>query len=364
MNNFGNDMKDAVELITQRLADHLAKEPLMPKGRQMLLDDATPEAIKAALNENNPSIGIIADEAAETTGGRTFSNLPMFNTAWNGGDLKVNRRSGNFTIRNPRLTVALMIQEMPFRDFLDGRGLRARDVGSLARFLVSFPASTMGFRTYNGQNQSWEALEKFHERISELFVSDEKRVLHLSPDAESAWINAYNTVESLLKPGLEFADVKDFASKIAENILRISAIFHVVQRYEGDQISADTVNRAISISQWYTGEFVRLFSPNHGIPEEQVDADALIQWFLAHQNTQRCHWINGLAYFKTAEILRYGPGSLRKCKQRVEAALDYLALQNRIRFSAMAKTSYVQLVLHNPMPNQNWGIPTAALGHM
>ena len=131
-------------------------------------------------------------------------------------------------------------------------------------------------------------------------------------------------------------------------------------------ISVDTVNRAIAVSQWYAGEFTRLFSRKNGIPEEQVDAEILAEWFLTHQNTRRCQWIGGLAYFKTSDLPRYGPSSLRKFKQRLDAALDYLALNNLILFSAMGKTSYVQLVPQNFSNASNHfypGINAQALGH-
>ena len=110
MKKYEASSEDAIERCTKRLAEHLAKEPVMPKGKQMLLDDATPEATKAAFNENNPSLGVISDEAGGIFNGRTFGQLPMMNSLWGGGDLKVNRRSGNFVIKDARLTMALMIQ--------------------------------------------------------------------------------------------------------------------------------------------------------------------------------------------------------------------------------------------------------------
>lgn len=366
MSNYECGTKDQIELLTQRIANHLAREPVKPKGRQIIFDDTTSEAFKAGLHENNPSIGIISDEASEAINGRAFGNIPMISSAWNGGDIRVNRRSGNYVIKNSRVTVALMIQNGAIRDFLDGRGRKARDLGLLARFLPAFPASTMGFRFYNSQAQSWEHMDKYHARIADLLTRVEKRDLELSPDAQVAWIAAYNNIESHLAPGSAFTDVKDFASKLAENILRIAAIFHALQEDEGNVISADTVNRAITVCQWYAGEFTRLFSPNHGIPEEQVDAESLAAWFLAHQNTRRCTWINGLAYFKTAELLRYGPNHLRKHQQRVDAALDYLALHGRIQFSAMGNASYVQLIpqSHSYTPSTYQSTNAPVLGHI
>ena len=65
-------------------------------------------------------------------------------------------------------------------------------------------------------------------------------VLQLSEEAKRIWTAYFNKVEESLKQGGEFAEVKDFASKTAEQAARISGVLHVFEFGPEGEIQPDT----------------------------------------------------------------------------------------------------------------------------
>jgi hypothetical protein len=55
------------------------------------------------------------------------------------------------------------------------------------------------------------------------------------------------------------SNMKDYASKMAENMARIAALLHYFEGRNED-ISIKAVEAAIQISAWYVDEYKRLFS--------------------------------------------------------------------------------------------------------
>lgn len=51
----------------------------------------------------------------------------------------------------------------------------------------------------------------------------------LAPEAKTAWIAYHDAVEGELASGGELFDVRDVASKSADNATRLAALFHVFE---------------------------------------------------------------------------------------------------------------------------------------
>ncbi|NJD06940.1 MAG: DUF3987 domain-containing protein [Methylococcaceae bacterium] len=76
--------------------------------------------------------------------------LALLNVLWDGGMHSVGRRtSESFTVRGVRLTIALQVQETTLRTFFEKSGGLARGTGFFARFLITWPESTQGFRPFS-----------------------------------------------------------------------------------------------------------------------------------------------------------------------------------------------------------------------
>jgi len=59
------------------------------------------------------------------------------------------------------------------------------------------------------------------------------QLLELAPDARAAWVALHDFVEAELRDGGDLADVKDVASKAADNAARLAALFHVFEAAPG-----------------------------------------------------------------------------------------------------------------------------------
>ncbi len=96
-------------------------------------------------------------------------NLALLNTLGDGSEIAVDRRSKpSFRLRDRRLTFGLMVQLEALRGFLERAGTLPRGNGFIARFLIAWPASTQGTRSYRVAPESMPAVERFGARVREL----------------------------------------------------------------------------------------------------------------------------------------------------------------------------------------------------
>ena len=163
--------------------------------------------------------------------------LTTLNVLWDGRLPRVDRSTvESFNSPGARLTLALQVQEPTLRSFLDRSNGLVRGSGFLARFLIAWPESTQGFRRYTDPPETWPALDKFKRVISERLnqpvpIGDtgllSPATLPLRPDAKAVWIQFYDAIESELAAGGELYEVRDAASKSADNAARLAALFQV-----------------------------------------------------------------------------------------------------------------------------------------
>jgi hypothetical protein len=335
---------EATSELKSQLACHLLQKPRLPKAVKLIYSDATPESIKFGLYKNWPSIAIMSAEAANILNGRAMGDVAMINTLWDDGTLHVDRKgSDSFSVSNARLTFAGMIQSKILRKSLNRRGNDLRDIGFLARCFVAYPPSTQGTRFIQNQTPSWQHLPIFQEQVKTILQQNlrdmeaedfTRIVLKFSPEAKVRWVLAYNNIESLISPGGLCASIKDHATKAAENLARLAALFHFFEGHEGE-ISFDTVDRAAAIIRWYLLEFNRLFSQTPEIPTELADAYQLDAWFNNLRN-------QGILTIQKNYIRQYCPNALRS-KSRLDAALNCLCIHNRVRFIINGKMKYIEL---------------------
>lgn len=301
-------------------------EPQPPKVPELIYGDATPEALTHGLAKNWPSGGVISSEAGTVFGSHGMGsdsimrNLSTLNVMWDGGTHKVSRRTvEGFTVRNARLTVSLQVQYPVLAGFLSKAGDLARGGGFLARFLVARPESTQGTRTYREPEMVLPGLARFEARIAQLLaepvVFDDTghglspTLLLFSPQAKEVWRKVYNLIESQLAPTGSLEDVKDVASKTADNAARIAALFHLHEHGITGTIGADLMQAACKIAMWHLGESRRLFTELGQDPALDLAA-RLDAWLIERCNEQ------GTNRISTTEVLRFGPSrQLRRMAQ-------------------------------------------------
>lgn len=211
-------------------------------------------------------VGAPQRRAAYSDAGKSGSG----NTLWDGGTLSIGRRtSESFKAEGARLTVSLLVQEPTLLSFLDKSDGLARGIGFLARVLVSWPESTQGYRPYSDPPDGWPAKKAFNGRIAQILANpvnmdEDGRLtptpLRFDPDAKAAWIDYLNEIEGQLAPGRDLYDVRDVASKSADNAARLAAIFHIFEHGSASgRIGVASFESASRIAMWHLLEARRFF---------------------------------------------------------------------------------------------------------
>ncbi|MGZ8927657.1 MAG: DUF3987 domain-containing protein [Methylobacter sp.] len=288
------------------LTDLERNKPEPPRIPRLILGDETPENLAYTLAKSWPSAGVVSSEAGVVFGAHGMSresvmrNLSLLNVLWDGGSLSIGRRtSDSFTVKDARLTVALQIQEATLRVFFEKAGGLARGTGFLARFLVAWPESTQGYRPFTDPPDTWPKLAAFNRRITEILNTAaplneqgglEPVMLTFTPAAKAAWISFHDAIELELRSGRELYDVRDVASKTADNAARLAALFHVFTEGTGGTVEADSFEGASRIAAWHLSEARRFFG-ELALPIELANAARLDSWLIEYGRRERTHII-------------------------------------------------------------------------
>ncbi len=341
--------KPSTDLI-QQLHDLDDNTPTPPRVPRLIYGDATPEALTYALAKQWPSGGVISSEAGSVFGGHgmgsdsVMRNLAALNQLWDGAALPVERRSSeSYIVRGARLTMALQVQEATIRAFFANTKGLARGTGFLARFLISWPQSTQGTRHFTEAPASWPALATFNNRLTAILnrpapIDDggtlDPAMLTLAPDAKAAWVAFHNAIESKLSAGRELYDVRDVASKTADNAARLAALFHTFTGSIGP-IDIEAMESAARVTAWHLSE-ARRFLGELAMPAELANPARLESWMLDYckrENTDKV---------PTRQIQQYGPCALRDQELYLKAVSE-LAELGRARLTKDGKKRAVHV---------------------
>lgn len=345
----------ATSELESRLQNLERTEPVAPKVPEILYGDATPEALTHGLAKKWPSAGVVSSEAGTVFGSHgmgtdsVMRNLAALNVLWDGGTHKVSRRSTEgFTVRNARLTVSLQVQLPVLAGFMGKAGDLARGSGFLARFLVAWPESTQGTRQYQEPDYAMAGLAGFNARITKLLTDPvpfddtgdgvAPAMLEFSPEAKAIWVRFYNLIESQLAPLGSLADVKDVASKTADNAARIAALFHLYAHGPNGAIDAQVMQSACTIALWHLGESRRLLTDLSQDPALSLAA-RLDAWLIARCNERRTNRVS------TRDVLREFPSSKLRRKEQLTPVLQELVDAER---ASSVQDGRQKLIVINP----------------
>jgi putative DNA primase/helicase len=331
------------------LRDLEDEKPEAPRVPKLLRGDDTPENLAWVLSREWPSSGVLSSEAGIVLGAHGMGkdsimrNLGLLNILWDGGTLSIGRRtSDSFTVSGARLTMALQVQEATLRSFFDRSGGLARGTGFLARFLVAWPESTQGFRPFTDPPASWPALAAFNRRIAAILdqaapINEDGSLsppmLSLASDAKAAWVAFHDAIEGELPSGGELYDVRDVASKSADNAARLAALFQIFEHGMGGAVGLDSFEGASRIAAWHLNESRRFFG-ELALPAELADAARLDTWLIEHCRRTRTHFV-GKNHVRQHGPLRDGP--------RLDAAIRELADLERLCLVKDGKRLTIQL---------------------
>jgi putative DNA primase/helicase len=335
----------ATEAEKAALRDLNQEEPKAPRVPRLMYADATPEALAWGLAKLWPSGGVMSSEAGSVFGAHGMGkdsimrNLALLNQLWDGVQVRFDRRtSEGFLVRGARLTIGLQVQEETLREFLRADEGLARGMGFLARMLLAWPESTQGSRPYKEPPATWPALIKFKNRIAEVLAEpvpiDEEgaltpAALTLSPEAKAEWVRFHDSIEAELTARGKFCDVRDVASKTADNAARLAAIFQVFEHGRAGTVGLGALRSAALVAAWHLHE-ARRFLGEFAMPKELADAARLDAWLIDYCRRE------GTSAVSVSAIQKAGPGRLRS-KATLEAAMRELEDLGRARLMKLGR---------------------------
>lgn len=332
----GDDTSD----FKRQLLAHESLQPFPPIVPRLVYGDATPEALIDGLAAWK-SGGVLSAEAGAILGGHAMGdsamrNLATLNVLWSGEPIRQDRRSRpTVNIEGARLTIGLQVQEATLREFIRGTGELARGTGFFARCLLAWPESTQGTRTFR-KPPEFKSVGAFTDRLKMILsrpvpADHAKKILHLSDDAHAAWVNYHDNIEAELREGGELRDIRDIASKTADNAARIAALFHVFEGKTG-AIDANTMGKACELTAWHLNESLRFFG-QMSQPKNMSDAARIEDWavrFLHGMETDK---------ISTRDIQQRGPV---RDKPSLDGALEELKDLGRVRTVTEGRKKNVQ----------------------
>jgi putative DNA primase/helicase len=247
-------------------------KPIGPLVPTLEIEDATPESIAHRLRFDWPSAALISAEAGAVLGGHAMGSdslqrtLALLNKLWSGEALRIDRRTKeSFVLDGARLTCGLAIQREGLDAFLSATGALARGSGFLARFLLCEPKSTQGTRLYRSPPAETPARARYVRALTDLLDLRlpmatgrlSPPALGLAPTAKGVWIDFYDEVERSLTGDLR--EARDTAAKAADNVVRLAALFHILENGPEGEITEASCRMATAVVTWFLFEARRFF---------------------------------------------------------------------------------------------------------
>jgi|SRR5690554_1439088 len=324
-----DENKKQIERLRQKLRDHKSTQPLRPARGQIIYEDCTPEALAEGLHTGLKNACVLADEGTKALDTLITTGTSMINSTWSGVPINVTRKSSeSFRLEGHRIALVIAVQPDAFGHYRSRTSDRAQGTGLWARVLVCSDYSSIGLRTIQLNETSTVDTSGYKANIENLIERNILRtrkkqqircLLAFDDDATHHYINLSNDIEREMSPGGHFHNATDHASKLMENIARVSAIIHIVNNLDG-KISTHTFILAARICIAFSNCYLRTFNAP---PQLETDAETLLLWL-------RSESINkGYQHLPKREMQQYGPSSLKK-DSRFKKALEFLELNGLI----------------------------------
>lgn len=302
------------------LAAH-PQAPPAPLAPNLTATEPTFEGLTKLFQNGRPSLGLFSDEAGAFIGGYAMNIDNMLKTCaglsnlWDGSAINRTRAGDDtVTLYGRRLSTHLMAQPVAAMPLLNDP--IATGQGFLARFLICAPVSNIGSRIYKKPEQeSWQKIDSFTLKLKSILQAElslkenetqvlEPRVLSLSEQAKAILIKYYNAIEELQGGDEKYSSVRSYASKSAEQSVRIAGVLTLCNDINSQEISLDTMTNAITLAEYYLNEAKRL-SDEAEIDNKMLKADKLRKWLLDSWKENQITITN---------IVQSGPNTLRDSK--------------------------------------------------
>ena len=288
----------------------LLDKPEKPILSRQIVSDTTIEALIPILRDNPRGVLLDRDELSSWLGsfdryasgkGTDASNwISMYSAE----SFTIDRKKDNQIIHVPAAAVSIIggIQPEILRQHLNGSNSQN---GLSARLMMVSPPKSV--KRWSDSEVSSDTTSKYAELIRRLLSLKmqesldgyEPISLELSPEAKSAYEKYYNEHNTLAI--LESGELSSAFSKIEELPLRLSVILHCSHSDGTTTISNDMMSAAISLTEWFRNEAIRVRS----LISKKVDEDKLeklANWIAAKGKPISARDVqNGCRWLKTID---------------------------------------------------------------
>lgn len=246
----------------------------VPRDPRLTIEDITPETLASRLSEHGclailSSEGGIVDNLSNRYSKANNANYKLYLKAWSGDPHQVDRQDREEVIERPLLTIGVICQPESFQEIIENvRG--ARKLGLLSRFLFSVPTSLVGDRTLAIRPVPQQIEGTWGAALSRLMALKPGTII-LSADAREIQRQYALALERRIGPGGDLEHIADWIGKVQRGqTSRIAALLHVleVENPYGIEVSADTMKRALALSQYYLCHAKKAFEMFKSKPEE------------------------------------------------------------------------------------------------
>lgn len=318
-------------------------KPKKPMIIDFIYKDSTSEALMQGLSDKSKYASLISSEGAGILNGGAFKNYASINDAWSGDDLKIDRKStASSYVKGARLTIGVMLQTEIMNEFNKKNSSEFRASGLWARFFVFLPESRIGKRNHVGPEQSYysnifntKCSGYIYNQINILENRVERKTMSLSKEAAIEFAVMCQHFEVQTLPGGQYVLFKDLASKMPENIIRLSAILSAFDNGLDLRVSKHYLCKAFEIVQQCANDFMQVFY----VPsDEETDDDVLYQWLMDKNQL-------GYRYLKKNYIRRNVTSRLRNA-DKLNASIDRLSSKGLIARFMLGNVQGIDMCPH------------------
>lgn len=345
-----NKNKEDKSIYYAEVEDHYKNQPKIPKQMRILYSDVTSEALLQGLEQDWPSAALHSSEGITVISSRSLSKPGHWNELWDLDPVRTDRTEYNRLITDARLCISLMIQPGVILDYLARKNNQSFNSGFMSRFLITMPTTTQGYRSVGKMPKDLRSvgtLKDFFEKMKYWLAFSADRILSeaaykelsFSEEAEEYYLHLLQQIEEQIKPKGSMHEHSAMASKLGNNLARISALIHSFSAEQNsDEIGIASIISAWHIAKWYSNQYIKFIRHMKKEITEDEMGNLLLSYLESRQNSNNID-------FEVRDLYQLGPYSIRS-KEKMMIAIRNLESRKKLHFQPHSKPMTVRLVLN------------------
>ena len=317
----------------QALKEYDQTNPPPYNPASVVSSDASFSRIMSIFVEGTPALFWNTDEGGQMLGGHSIKAdnhvavLGSLSKLWDKGVgerlRSKDNADGSGSFQGRRLSISLLAQEVAVKQVLNDPIMRGQ--GFLPRFLFSAPESLVGNRTNDEKSLDQEAIDipaitNYRARLDQLLdqpeaIIDDQISAPLFPitqEAKKIWLGYWQNTEHKQAKFNDFESLRPFASRAAQNALRIATVLAFFDKRQ--EIDAEIMTAAYLIAEHSLQEWKRYADTVVVDPAARL-AQTALDWLLKEAAKGKWLEFNGLEWSKSG----CNTNQLRKAANRNKA---------------------------------------------